>query len=61
MVDPSACMAISVVLEVPDVFSRRVASCLRSTQSVSTLGHTKDRISGPLPPGGKHRDWPNQT
>jgi len=26
------------------------SDCLRSAQSVSTLGHTKDRTFGPLPP-----------
>jgi len=28
-------------------------ACLRSDQSVSILGHTKDRTSGPLPPPWK--------
>jgi len=35
--------------------------CLRSNQSVSTPGHTKDRTFGPLPPLWKSRDWPSQT
>jgi len=41
------CVAVVV-----DVFST-CGHCLRSTQSVSTLEHTKDSTSGPLPPRWK--------
>jgi len=32
-----------------------------SARSVPTLGHIKDRTSGPLPPRWKRRDWPSPT